>query len=140
MKTTTTAPDQTSPERTLRILQRIDQTGRGAIRITERIKGKLDVKEYQLATFPGYDGSIGVNFLQANGKSYDVCVQGKKSHCDCPWGTYSADKKPCRHVAAALKLQAMGELHLPMTQDNDDESESYDLAEAALCWDVADCY
>ena len=54
--------------------------------------------------------------------------------------TYGAHKKPCRHVAAGLKLQAMGELHLPMTQDNDDESESYDLAEAALCWDVPDCY
>jgi hypothetical protein len=136
MKTTTTTPEQTTPDRTFRILSRIDQTGRGAICITERIKEKLESKEYQLATFPGYDGSIGVNFLQADGKSYDVCVQGKKSHCDCPWGTYSADKKPCRHLAAALKLQAMGELHLPFEQGQEDE-ESFEYED---CYSPADCY
>jgi hypothetical protein len=141
-KTTTTTPEQTTPDRVLRILQRIDQTGRGSIRITEKVKGKLEVKEYQLATFPAYGGeAIGITFAQVDGKVYDLCIQGKKSHCDCPWGSYGAHKKPCRHVAAGLKLQAMGELHLPMTQDNnDDEHEAYDLAEAALCWDVAECY
>ena len=42
--------------------------------------------------------------------AYDVLLNGRESTCDCKWGTYGGHKKPCRHIAGLLKLQADGKL------------------------------
>jgi hypothetical protein len=137
MKQTTTNNIATE-DRTLCILQPIQADGRGTIRITERIsRNKVEVKTYQLTTFPAYGGeAVGITFEQEQGEPYSTCINGKKSTCDCKWGSYGSHKKHCRHVAAGLKLQEMGELRLPIVED-DSEAGSFDLAEVAYCWDAA---
>jgi hypothetical protein len=79
MNSTTTTPDQTTPERTLAILQAIQPDGRGTIRITERISwNKIEVKTYHLTTFPAYGGeAIGITFEQEQGEPYSTCINGK---------------------------------------------------------------
>lgn len=46
-------------------------------------------------------------------EKYNVRLAGPDSSCDCPWGTYGAQKKPCRHVAALLVLAGLGKLDAP---------------------------
>jgi hypothetical protein len=42
--------------------------------------------------------------------TYSVLLDGAHSTCDCPWGTYGANKKACRHVAALNAVLAKGQL------------------------------
>jgi hypothetical protein len=41
---------------------------------------------------------------------YETLLDGKHSTCSCPWGTYGANKKACRHVAALSAVLAKGQL------------------------------
>jgi hypothetical protein len=50
--------------------------------------------------------------LAAGAESHEVLLDGRRSSCSCPAGTYRPNV-PCRHLAALLALQAEGKLGTP---------------------------
>jgi hypothetical protein len=49
----------------------------------------------------------------ADRPAYNVLLDGDRSTCDCPHGTYKANSGPCRHVLAVQALTARGKLPAP---------------------------
>jgi hypothetical protein len=63
-------------------------------------------------------GKAAFRFVKAVAKAerptYAVLLDGDRSTCDCPHGTYKAQERgPCRHVLAAQALVARGQLPTP---------------------------
>src|SRR5690348_5188116 len=67
----------------------------------ESIKSQLGGRGFQLSKADDGDGEPA---------EYETLIDGKHSTCSCPWGTYGANKKPCRHVAALTAVLAKGQL------------------------------
>jgi SWIM zinc finger len=86
--------------------------GVGQICITETTDGVPDVKDYTVTRLVT-DFGIGLEWLNPEGATYHVNLNGEHSTCDCPWGTYRSHLKPCRHVSASLAFQASGKLDVP---------------------------
>jgi len=110
--------DSDNPNRVLRLLEPFSPDSLGVVRITE-VKGrKVEEKTYACTVFR-CDFGIGMAWENTDeGKTYHVNLDGPhRSTCDCPWGTYGCHKKPCRHVAAGLTLQAEGRLVVPPVEE-----------------------
>jgi hypothetical protein len=124
-------------ERTYRWIHPIAQDGQGVVRISQRLsKNKVERTTYEIAVFDAYQGEgIGVSFVKEDGEKHDVFLnEAGHAACDCRGHQRHGH---CKHASLVELLKQRGELHLPETEG---QEESYDLAEAALCWDVADCY
>jgi len=89
------------------------ETPYGLLRITEE-----ETDHYFVVPLPCDLGGVAFEFTKLvrkpeRGPVYHVRidpVDSKRSTCDCPWGTYGSDKKPCRHVSASLTLLALGQM------------------------------
>jgi SWIM zinc finger len=86
--------------------------GVAEVRIVETTDGVPDVKDYSVARLVT-DFGTGLEWVNPEGMTYHVNLNGEQSTCDCPWGTFKAHLKPCRHVAAGLAMQAAGKLDAP---------------------------
>jgi hypothetical protein len=81
--------------------------------------GRCAVDHYDVSPIPGAQfGRAAFRFVkavaQAERPTYSVLLDGDHSTCDCPHGTYKADKLgPCRHVLAAQALVKAGKLPTP---------------------------
>src|SRR5437762_745856 len=94
--------------------------GRFVVQLTVFHKrGAAEVDFYDVAPVPGAQfARAAFRFFnavpQAERPAYNVLLDGDRSTCDCPHGTYKADALgPCRHVLAAQALIAKGKLPLP---------------------------
>jgi hypothetical protein len=102
------------PPRTLAwVMRPTEETPYGLLRITEE-----ETDHYFVVPIPCELGGLAFEFTKLAPKGEKAAVyhvrldpaEPRRSTCDCPWGTYGAAKKPCRHVAASLTLLALGQL------------------------------
>jgi hypothetical protein len=81
--------------------------------------GRCAVDHYDVRPIPGAQfGRAAFRFVKAVAKAerptYNVLLDGERSTCDCPHGTYKAHQLgPCRHVLAAEALVKAGKLPTP---------------------------
>jgi hypothetical protein len=78
--------------------------------------GSAEVSFYDVTPVAGAQfGKAAFRFVKAEAKAeratYNVLLDGERSTCDCPHGTYkAATLGPCRHVLAAEALMNRGKL------------------------------
>jgi hypothetical protein len=70
---------------------------------------------YRVETIPSQLGGRAFQLSKADcgegqPEAYSVLLDGARSTCDCPWGTFGANKKACRHVAGLSAVLARGQL------------------------------
>src|SRR6516164_5024641 len=76
--------------------------------------GRPEVTFYDVTPVAGAQfGKAAFRFVKAEAKAeratYNVLLDGERSTCDCPHGTYKAQQLgPCRHVLAAQALVKAG--------------------------------
>jgi hypothetical protein len=94
--------------------------GRFVVQVTVfPLRGAAEVDFYDVTPIAGAQfGRAAFRFVKAVAKAerptYSVLLDGDNSTCDCPHGTYKADKLgPCRHVLAAQVLVKAGKLPTP---------------------------
>jgi hypothetical protein len=81
--------------------------------------GRPEVTFYDVTPVAGAQfGKAAFRFVKAEAKAeratYNVLLDGERSTCDCPHGTYQAERLgPCRHVLAAQALVGGGRLPAP---------------------------
>ncbi len=104
------------PSRRLRRLSPVQADGSGRIRIT--VAG--DAEDYDLQTFAAYGGSAtGVTLTKtSDGKVRHVMLVDslEECTCDCEYGTYCSDVKPCKHITALRAMAHKGWLPLPVEE------------------------
>jgi hypothetical protein len=94
--------------------------GRYVVQVTVWPKtGAAECDFYDVSALPAPAwGQAAFRFVKAVAKAerpaYSVLLDGDRSTCDCPHGTYKAQERgPCRHVLAAQALVARGKLPTP---------------------------
>ena len=94
--------------------------GRFVVQITVWPKaGAAECDFYDVTPIQGAQfGRAAFRFVKAASTAerptYEVLIDGEKSTCTCPHGTYKAHERgPCRHVLAATALLQRGKLPLP---------------------------
>jgi hypothetical protein len=113
----TTETVATASTRTLTLLTPFSPDGQARIRISEAKGRKVVVTDYNVVAFR-CDFGIGMQWQNLRrGKTHNTNLDGKASFCDCEHGTYKPGLKPCRHIAAGLKLLAEGKVQVPQTED-----------------------
>ena len=114
--------------------------GRFVVQLTARDRlGRAEVTFYDVSPIAGIAfGRAAFRFVKAEAKAeraaYSVLLDGDRSTCDCPHGTYKAHQLgPCRHVLAAQALVSRGKLPAPKPAPAPaDEYRTDD--ESAVCW------
>jgi hypothetical protein len=94
--------------------------GRFVVQLTVwPLRGAAEVDFYDVTPIPGAQfGRAAFRFVKAAAlverPAYSVLLDGDRSACDCPHGTYKAHQLgPCRHVLAAEALVKAGKLPCP---------------------------
>lgn len=112
--------NSTTAERTVK-LERLPSEGRaGKIRITadgkvttyllSPVKSEMGGRGFHLKKLEVVTTEDGRQTDVRVCEAYNTLLNGKKSTCDCKWGTFGVNKKFCRHVASLTKLVAEGKL------------------------------